>query len=337
MPTILEFDRPGSPSVLQFREVVAPEPGPGEVRYKVLAFGLNRADLAYMADQYYNSPSYPARVGHDAAGIVEAVGEGVTRFKVGDHVSSIAQEDGRYLVNGEFAVTPEEYLAPWPTGFNAIEACSVWSSAVTAYYVFVELAKVGPGDKVLITAASSTAGTGAIQIAKLLGAEVIGTSRTRDKEAFLRSLGIDHVIASDEGDVAEEILRLTRGEGVRVVFDTIGGKFVQAYANGLANAGAVYLVGVLDGELVVPLPLPPFIRTGSSISGFSIFNHHRDAAQRRRAKDFISQALELGEFKAVVDRVFPFCETVAAYDHMASGSQKGKIVVRVYDEAVRRI
>jgi NADPH:quinone reductase-like Zn-dependent oxidoreductase len=317
--------------------VDAPEPGVGEVRYKVLAFGLNRADLAYMADQYYNSPAYPSRVGHDAAGIVDAVGEGVTRFKVGDHVSSIAQEDGRYLVNGEVAVTPEGYLALWPAGFDAIGACSVWSSAITAYYVFVELAKVRPGDKVLITAGSSTAGTGAIQMAKLLGAEVIATSRTRDKEPFLRSLGVDHVIASDEGNVAAEIMRFTRGQGVRVVFDMVGGKFVQAYADGLANAGAVYLVGVLDGEMVIPLPMPPLIRTGSSITGFSIFNHHRDEAQRERAKAFISAALERGDFKPVVDRIFPFSETVAAYEHMMSGSQAGKIVVRVNEEADLRV
>jgi NADPH2:quinone reductase len=337
MPVVLQFDNPGPPTVLRFRDIPIPVLGPKEVCYKVLAFGHNRADLLYMADNYYNSPTYPARLGHDAAGIVQAVGSAVTKFAVGDHVSSIAQEQVGYGVNGEFAVTPEEYLAHWPKGFNALEACSVWSSAITAYYTFVELAKVGPGDTVLITAASSTAGTGAIQMAKLLGARVIGTSRTGEKAAFLRKAGADEVIATNEVKVSDEVMRLTGGTGVRVVFDMIAGKFVDQYIGGLADRGLVYLVGALGGELEMTVTLQRLFHTGGSIAAFSIFNQHRHKDQLERAKTFISAALSSGKFRPIIDRVFEFADTIESYRYMEANGQQGKIVVRVSAEADQRI
>jgi NADPH:quinone reductase-like Zn-dependent oxidoreductase len=337
MPVVLQFDNPGPPTVLKFRDIPVPKLGPKEVHYRVLAFGNNRADLFYMADNYYNSPAYPARLGHDAAGIVEAVGAEVTQFKIGDHVSSIAQEQGRYCVNGEFAITPEEYLAHWPKGFNALEAASVWSSAITAYYTFVELAKVGPGDTVLITAASGTAGTGAIQMAKLLGAKVIATSRTREKEAFLRSVGADEVIASNEVKVSDEVMRLTGGKGARVVFDMIAGGFVGQYIDGLADRGLVYLVGTLEGEVSITVPLLRLFHTGGSITGLSIFNQHRHKDQLQRAKTFISDALNRGQFKPIIDRVFDFVDSIESYHYMEANAQQGKIIVRVSADAERRL
>lgn len=332
MPIVLQFDRLGNRTELQFRDIPAPQPGPGEVRYRVAAFGLNRGDLFYVADTYYNSPTFPARVGNEAAGIVDAVGAGVTQFKVGDRVSSIPQADGRYCVNGEFAISLERYLAPWPKDYTAEQACSVWAQAITAYYSLVELAKVQPGDTVLITAGSSTTGVGAIQLARLLGARVITTSRTRSKQAFLKQLGADAVIASDECKVGEEIMRITAGKGVRVVFDTIAGSFVGAYADGLAERAQVHLVGALGGDFQVSFPILPLVRTGSSITGFSIFNHHKDAAQLARAKRFILEALEAGKLKPVIDRVFDFPQTIEAYGYMEQGGQKGKIVIRTQRE-----
>jgi NADPH2:quinone reductase len=337
MPIVLQFDHPGDPSILQFSDIPVPELAPNEVRYRVLAFGNNRADLLYMADNYYNSPIYPSRLGHDAAGVVEAVGSSVTRFRIGDHVASIAQEQGGYGVNGEFAVTPEEYLAHWPKGFNALEACSVWSSAITAYYTFVELAKVRRGDTVLVTAASSTAGTGAIQMAKLLGATVIATSRTREKEEFLRKVGADEVIATNDGNVSDEIMRLTGGKGVRVVFDTVAGEFVGQYIDGLADRGLIYVVGVLGGELRMSVPLERLFHTGGSITGLSIFNEHRQEGQLERAKEFISSALSNGQYKPIIDRVFEFSDAVESYHYMGANAQQGKIVVRVSAEADQRI
>lgn len=337
MPVVLQFDRPGPPTVLEYRDIPMPRPSAGEVVYRVLAFGLNRADLLVMAGVYYNSPVYPARLGHDAAGIVEAVGPGVTRFKVGDYVSSIAQEDGRYGVNGEIAITPEDYLALWPKGFNALEACAVWSSALTSYYIFVELARVKPGDFVLITAASSTAGTGAIQMAKRLGAQVIATSRTSIKADFLRSVGADHVIATENIDLVSEIKRITNGRGVNVVFDMISGSFVDRYVEALADGASVYLVGAVSGDLKASFSALSLVRAGATVTGFSIFTYSRDKAQLERAKKFIQEALDQQKYKPIIDKVYEFSDAIRAYEYMETNTQKGKIVVRVSSDAEKRI
>ncbi len=336
MPIVLQFDRPGPRTELKFRDIPEPTPGPGEVLYKVLAFALNRGDLLYVADTYYNSPVFPARVGQEAAGIVTAVGPGVTQFRAGDHVSSIVQEEGRYCVNGEFAVTPERFLAPWPKGYNAIEACAVWSAAITAYYPFVELAHVKPDDWVLVTAGSSTVGTGAIQVAKCLGAKVIATTRTASKAARLKDLGADHVLQTGGEPIGDKLLEITGGKGVRVVFDPIAGDFVACYAEGLAKDALVYLVGALSGKLDVSFSILPLVRSGASIVGMSIYNYHSDPGKFERAKAFISKELERGRIKPVVDRTFDFRETIDAYGYMEEGGQFGKIVVRVVPEAPSR-
>ncbi|MFL9888632.1 zinc-dependent alcohol dehydrogenase family protein [Paraburkholderia agricolaris] len=329
MPVVLQIDAPGTYTDLKFRDVPCPQLKNNEVLYTVAAFGLNYGELLYMANTYYNTPSYPARTGQEAAGIVRAVGPDVIKYKIGDRVTSIVQEFPDYCVNGEFAVTPEDYLMPWPDGYTAQEACSVWSSAITAYYAFVELADVQPGDNVLITAASSTSGIGAIQMAKALGARVIATSRTLEKEAFLRAQGADDVIASNGIDVGAEIMRTTADQGVRVVFDTIAGPFVGRYAGGVGGDAKIFLVGALGGELDIVCSILPLVRTGASITGYSIYNYHRRPDMFGRAKNFIQAALETKKIIPVIDRVFEFRQSLEAYAYLKAGVQRGKIVVAV--------
>jgi NADPH:quinone reductase-like Zn-dependent oxidoreductase len=335
MPTVLQFDRPGPTSELKFRDIPEPDPGPGEVRYDVLAFALNRGDLFLMADTYYNSPDLPSRIGQEAAGIVTAVGPDVTEFEVGDLVSSIVQEDNHYCVNGEFAVTPAAFLARWPAGFNAIEACAIWSAAITAYYPFVELARVTSDDAVLVTAGSSTVGTGAIQLARALGARVIATTRSASKAASLRQLGADHVIVTGDQAFHHELMEVTGGMGARVVFDPVAGDFIQHYVQGLAPHAQVYLVGALSGALDVRFPILPLVRSGASITGMSIYNYHRDPEMFGRAKSYLTGQFDSGAIRPVIDRTFGFRETVDAYDYMLQGRQLGKIVVEVDPRATR--
>jgi NADPH:quinone reductase-like Zn-dependent oxidoreductase len=319
----------GSYTDLQFVDVPLPELKRDEVLYKVLAFGLNPGELLYMADTYSRPTSFPARTGQEAAGIVEAVGPDVTRFKIGDRVSSIPQPSGAYGVNGEFAVSREQFLARWPEGFTAEEACAVWSAAITSYYPMVELGHVHAGDTVLVTAGSSASGIGAIQMAKFLGAQVIATSRTMDKAPFLKQLGADLVVPSDETDVSAAIMRFTQGEGVRVVFDTIAGDFVGRYADGFAPGALVYLVGALGGTLDISCPLLPLFRTGALLTAFTTFAYHDNPEQFERAKNFILKALERRRLAPIIDRVFDFPASIEAYAYMKSGVQKGKVIVRV--------
>lgn len=316
----------GAPRLV-IRAVEGREPGPGEVRYRVHAIGLNRADLAYMQGGHYTATVYPSRICYEAAGTVDAVGEGVSEFQVGDRVSAIPFGDHAYCVGAESAITPADYLGEWPAGYPAAEAAAIWMQYCTAYFPFKELAPVSRGDTVLVSAASSSAGLGAIQIARLLGATVIASTRTPDKQEFLLRAGAHHVVTMSEGTLAEQILACTGGEGVRLVYDAVGGRFMHQYADAVAQDAQIFVYGAVAGDSTIHAPILPLIRKGAVIRLYSLINVARDLAAVRRARLFISLALRAGALRPIVDRVFPFERAADGFEYMQSGAQRGKIVL----------
>lgn len=329
MSRILQFSRTGGPEVIELNEVDPPELKGEEVLYRVEAFAINRGDLFWVADTYYNSPTFPARLGQEACGVVEAIGDAVTEFKVGDRVASLVQEDGGYCVDGEWAISPQRYLVPWHSRLTAEEGCAMWSQALTSYYPFVELSSLDEGDTVLITAASSTSGTGAVQMAKLCGAKVIGTSRGLDKREFLESLGVDEIVPTGYGsDLGQQLLELTDGTGVTAVFDTVLGDLPARYVDGLAADADVYLVGALSDDHTVSVPWLPMVRCAARFMGYSLYNYNRVDEMLARAKGFIGEAIADGRLRPVIDRVYPLEEVVDAYRYMLEGIQEGKIIIR---------
>ena len=198
----------------------------------------------------------------------------------------------------------------------------------TAYFAFRVHARVGPGDTVLVTAASSSAGLGGLHLAKLMGARVIATSRTREKASRLIEQGADHVIATDEGLLAERMLEITDGRGVQVAYDPIGGAFIRRYLDGLAEQARVFVYGMLGGDPSIEYPIASVLRRGLSIQPYSAIPPLADARLREEAKLFLTLALQAGRLAPVVDRVFALEDAVAAYDYMRSGRQFSKIVMR---------
>jgi NADPH2:quinone reductase len=316
----------GQPQLVT-RDIEPRMPAAGEVRYVVHAIGLNRADLLYMQGNHYTETVFPSRLGYEACGIVDAVGEGVSGIAVGDRVAAIPFGDPEYGTAGEFAITPAVFLAPWPSEFSAVEAAASWMQYTTAYFPLVELAKVGPNDAVLITAASSSAALGAIQIAKILGAQVVASTRTPEKADFLRAAGADHVVFTDEGNVSPQILEAVGSQGVRVVYDPVAGAFVKEYSGALARAAQVFIYGGLSGSSIVECPVGDFVRAGASVHFYSLINVLMDSSAAERAKAFILQAIREQGLKPIVDSVFSFEDAAMAYSHMESGKQKGKIVL----------
>lgn len=314
---------------LRIRDVSPPEPGPGDVRYEVEAFGLNRADILYMNSTHYTQTELPSRIGLEACGVVDAVGEGVTAFRVGDRVSAIPYADARYGVAGEFAITPAKFLMPWPDGFTAEEACSTWMQYLTAYFPLKAIADIGPGDWILVTAASSSAGIGAIQLARLLGARVVAATRTDAKRDFLLAIGADAVVATESEDVAAQILHATDGQGVRVVYDAVAGPIAMQYAEALADSAKIFVYGAMGGDMTIQLPILPLVRRDVTLNVYSAINHERHDDELERCKLFVNLAVESGRLRPIVDRVFPFDETAQAYAYMDTGVQMGKVVVRV--------
>ena len=326
---IVQFHKVGGPEVLQIEELPLPEPGKGEVRLRVEAIGLNRAEVMFRQGKYLSEPKLPSKLGYEASGTVEAVGEGVDSKLVGKKFSTVPCFNvTEYGVYGEVAIVPEFALAKYPEKLSAAEATSIWMQYLTAYGALIFHGKVKKGDFVLITAASSSVGIAAIEIAKAEGAISIATTRTEKKKGDLIKAGADHVIVTDTENLQERVKEITGGKGCRLIFDPIGGKGVDALADVAAYRGIIYEYGALATE-PTPFPLFTALSKGLTIQGYTLFEVVGDAETRRVAEKYVFDHIEKGDFKPLVDKTFPLSQIVEAHRYMESNQQIGKIVVSV--------
>ena len=280
----------------------------------------------FRAGRYLTPPKLPTLIGYEAAGTIEALGEGVDGLRVGERVCVLPMYRlGEYGVYGEKAIVPARCVLPAPAGLSPVEAASIWMQYLTAFAI-VEVARIGMGDYVLIPAASSSVGLAAIQLANWAGAESIAATRHSGKAQALRAHGARHVIATTEADVVAEVMRITRGKGARVVFDPVGGPNVEKLANAMAEEGILFIYGGLSGE---PTPYPhwPAALKGLSLRGWVASSIWNKPERFTRARELILRGLEEGHLKPIVARTFPLREIVAAHRYLESNQQIGKIVV----------
>lgn len=253
---IVRFHQTGGPEVLKLEEMSLPEPGKGEVRLRVHAIGLNRAEVMFRSGAYLVEPHFPSKIGYEASGVVEAVGPDVDKKMIGKTFSTVPCFDlGKYGVYGEVAIVPAYALAEYPERFSYVEGTSIWMQYLTAYGALIHYGKLAKNDFVLITAASSSVGLASIQIARAQGATSIVTTRTSKKKAELLSLGADHVIITNEENLPARVNEITKGKGVNIVFDPIAGKGVETLAETLAPGGILFVYGNLSMEPITPFPL----------------------------------------------------------------------------------
>lgn len=329
MPKVVRFHEVGGPEVLRIEELPVTEPGPNEVRLKVQALGLNRAEAMFRAGQYLEAPKLPARLGYEAAGVVDAVGSGVSGFKPGDVVSVVpAFSMNEYGVYGEVAVVPAAAVVKTPANLSAVEAAAVWMQYLTAYGALGDVGQLKAGESVIITAASSSVGIAAIQIALMVGATPIATTRTSAKKDELRKAGATHVIATEEEDLVAEVLKITGGVGARLVFDPVTGPMVEKLAAATAREGTIFLYGALDTR---PTPFPLFTALSKAISirGYTLMEITTDPARLERSKAFVVRGLASGHLKPIIAKTFPFDQIVEAHRYLESNQQIGKVVVTV--------
>ncbi len=325
MPKAVRFYEFGGPEVLKIEEVPVPEPGEGEVRIKVAAVGLNRAESMFFHGQYMEQPQLPSGLGYEVVGTVEAVGPGVEASLVGKKTATIpGYSMNKYPSLGEQIVVPAKELGAVPESLSTEEAAAVWMQYGTAYGALVPFGKVGKGDFVLITAASSSVGLAAIQIVKAQGGTSIATTRTSAKRQELLDLGADHVIATEEEDLPARVKEITGGKMARVVFDPVGGDYINTLGMATANGGTIFLYGMLSGK-PTPFPMTTFAR-GISVRGYSLWEV-KSPEHLEAMKTYIVDHLEDGSFKPKIAKTFPFAETVAAYQYLESNQQVGKVVI----------
>lgn len=327
MSRTIKFAKAGGPEVLEFVDTEVPAPGPNEVRIDVKAIGINRAESMWRLDDYIEPVRFPAGLGYEAAGIVNAVGSDVTGVVVGDEVSiipSFSMND--YGTYGEVIIAPDYAVVKHPKSLSYAEAASVWMMFVTAYGALIEDAKIGKGDFVIIPAASSSVGLAAIQITNYAGATSIALTRTSAKRQQLLDAGASHVIATEETDLVKEVARITDGKGARVAFDPVGGPTLSKLLAALSFNGTVYLYGLLSPE-VTALPVLDMIAKVTSVKAHNIWLTSGDATRRKAAVEYVLKGLESGALKPVIDRQFKFDEMVDVHRYLEKNGQFGKIVV----------
>lgn len=329
MPRVVRFHQHGGPEVLGIETVDVTPPGGGEVQIRVKALGLNRAEALLRSGTYIETAAFPSGLGLEAAGIVEAVGDGMAGFAPGDAVSIVPPVSMvRWPAYGELVTFPAELVVKHPPGLGFEAAAAVWMQYLTAYGALVDIAGLARGEVVVITAASSSVGLAAIQIANRIGAVPIAVTRTSAKRQALRDAGAADVVASAEEDIRSRLADVAGSNGPRVVFDAVGGPAFEPLTAVMAPGGILIEYGGLSPE-PTPFPLFNVLTKSLTLRGYLVHEIVRDPARLAKAKAFILDGLSDGTLMPIIARTFPFEEIVEAHRFLESNTQFGKIVVTI--------
>jgi NADPH:quinone reductase-like Zn-dependent oxidoreductase len=329
---VIRFHELGGPEVLRIEEAPVRTPGPGEVRIRVDAVGLNRAEVNFRRGTYLEQPRLPAGLGTEAAGEVLEVGPDTPRWHPGDQISVVpAFSQNDYPVYAEEAVVPAAALLARPDGMDAITGAAIWMPYVTVYGMVAEVTRTRPGDHVVITAANNSIGMAAIQIVRHLGAIPIATTPRVAQAGPLRDAGAAAVIPTEAlrtpAAVTTAVREATGGRGADLVLDAEGGPGVEHLVRACAPGASVLVHGGLSGQ---PTPLPGGTYAPVWLRRYLVFEVTGDPAVLRRAEHFVRSGLATGGFAPVIDRVFDFEDVAAAHTYLDSPDRApGKPVLRV--------
>ena len=319
----------GGPEALSIEDVEISSPGSGEVRLKIRAIGLNRTEITLRSGRLPTKPALPSAIGFEAAGAIEDVGRDVTGWRAGDRVALVpAYSAAQYALYGTMAIAPARTLVSIPDTVTFEQAAATWAACGAAWAGLVATGDLKSQQTVLITAASSSVGLAAIQIARYIGARPIALTRTALKAAPLLEHGAEAVLAVEDGDVVRKVKQLTGDKGVDLVLDAVGGPGFSTLMEATTSGGMLILYGALSTEPTVLSPFQIFARD-LRIRGFALPAIARNDAHLAAMKKFVTAALADGSLCPVIDRTFPFEQIVDAHRFLESGQQVGKVVVTV--------
>lgn len=327
MSRIVRFHQFGGPEVLRIEEAEPVEPGRGEVRMRIGAIGINRADILMRSGKYIETPVLPAGLGLEAAGVIDAIGPAVRDLAPGDVVSLIPPLSmACWPVYGELQVFPARHVIRHPPEIDLVTAAASWMQYLTAYGGLVELAGLAPGEPVLITAASSSVGLAAIQIANIIGAIPVAVTRTAQKRPALLAAGARYVLVSDTPRFAESLRTAAGPGGFRVVFDPVAGPGFEPIVDAMATGGILIEYGGLSPR-PTPFPVGPVLAKSLTLRGYLVHEIITDAARLKRAKAFVLSGLQSGRLTPRIARVFPFEQIADAHAFLERNEHLGKVVV----------
>ena len=311
----------GGPEQLRYEEVPTPRPGIGEALVKVEAIGLNYIDVYHRTGLYPGA--LPFTPGLEAAGVAEAVGEGVKEVKVGDRVA-YSGVPGSYA---EYVAAPERQLVGLPEGVDARTGAAVMLQGMTAHYLTHATFVLKRGDTALVHAAAGGVGLLLIQMAKRCGARVFGTVSTGEKAQLARGAGADEVILYTQQDFEAEVRRLTDGRGVNVVYDSVGQTTFEKSLNCLAPRGYLVLFGQSSGP-VPPIDPLALSRKGSLfVTRPTLVNYTATREELLQRAGDVLGGIASGRLKLRIDRQFPLAQAAEAHRALEGRQTTGKVLL----------
>jgi NADPH:quinone reductase-like Zn-dependent oxidoreductase len=331
----------GGPEVLEVQERPDPAVGRGQVRIAVKAAGLNFADLMARSGVYPDAPPLPSVVGYDVAGEVESVGDGVEAFSAGDRVIAGTRFGGY----AELVAVDEGQVLPLPDGMSFEQGAAIPVNYSTAYAGLIMMGGLRAGDRMLIHSAAGGVGTAALQIGREIGAENFGTASAAKHEA-IRAQGCDHPIDYRSVDFADEVMRLTNGEGVDVVMDAIGPTSFRKSYRVLRQGGRLIMFGLAEVQTGERRNIPALLKGLARMPGatmpwwksLAMMNENKgvfglnmlswwDREGLDRLLGPMNEMLAAGKFDPVVAQAFPFDRAGEAHQFLADGKNVGKVVL----------
>jgi putative PIG3 family NAD(P)H quinone oxidoreductase len=317
---------PGEADALTIAERPDPVPAAGEVRIRVTAAGLNGADLSQRRGYYPSPPGAPDWPGLEASGVVDAVGEGVDAWQVGDRVCALLPGGGY----AELVTVDAGLVLPVPDSVDLVEAAGLPEVAATVWSNVFDLGRLAAGEALLVHGGSSGIGTMAIQLGRALGADVIATAGSEEKAAFCREVGAHAAVDYRTQDFVEAARAFTDGRGVDVVLDIVGGAYIARDLDALATGGRILSIAVRD-RTPAAVDMGLLMRKRASIHGTTL--RARPLAERvaiiAAVRANVWPLLADGRVRPVIDSVFPLEDSVAAHRRMESSAHRGKILLRV--------
>ncbi|HEY8287441.1 MAG TPA: NADPH:quinone oxidoreductase family protein [Chloroflexota bacterium] len=321
----IRIQRTGGPEVMNLEELDTPKPGAGEVLIRVMAAGVNYADLAQRKGAYLTPTRLPLTLGMEVAGVIEAMGPGVTSPAVGTRVAALV--GGGYA---EYAVATAGGVIPIPSGLDFAHAAAFPLQGLTAYQLLKESARLQTGESVLVHAAAGGVGTLAVQLAKLMGAgTVIGTASTEEKLDLARELGADVGINYTEDDWVDRVRAATGGNGVQIVLEMVGGRIAQQSLQCLTPFdGRMVVFGSASGE-VAQFSGRDLMNRNIAVLGYWLSPWMSRPAQIAGAMQALMGYLDTGKLRIIVGQTYPLAEAAAAHQAMAARQTTGKVVLVV--------
>jgi NADPH:quinone reductase len=311
------------PDQMTFEEVGVPEPGAGEIRIRNRAAALNFFDILQIQGKYQFKPPFPFAPGAEVAGTVDALGESVGDFSIGDRVHASVPTGGY----GEYAIAKVSRVFKIPASMSFEEAAAMYVVYQTSYFALKERAKLEAGEWLLVHSGAGGVGMSAIQIGKAFGAKVIATAGSQEKVEFCKSLGADFALSYTDASWVDEVKKITEGKGADVIYDPVGGDVFDLSSKCIAFDGRLLVIGFAGGRIPSIAANRILLKNMSVVGVFwgAQVERHPDYLVESQAELF--KMYEAGQIKPIVSKAYPLAEAPAALQALANRQVYGKVVL----------